>query len=123
MVPTQKPQPGVRASYHDFTAGSNLHPLCHGVQAVSNKTCHYCSNPATLTVACQAVAIDVCDTHEHPQHKRPYTPDTVRVDRGDYFRASGDVICLICGCEYWRHQPVLGYEWLNKLCDGKLVKL
>jgi hypothetical protein len=55
--------------------------------------------------------------------RRPFAPDQIRVDRGDYVRASQDVVCPTCGCEYWRHATVQGYEWLHRICDGRLVKL
>jgi len=46
----------------------------------------------------------------------------------EFIRASGDCICEICGKEYWRHpfSEHLSYNdepFLNKLCDGTLVKL
>jgi hypothetical protein len=55
--------------------------------------------------------------------RQPYKPDQIRVDRGDYVRAAGDTICTICNCVYYDHAPVVGYAWLRKLCDGRLVKL
>jgi hypothetical protein len=55
---------------------------------------------------------------------RPYKPDQIRVEEMfDWHRAGGDCICDICGCKFYDHQPVPGYEWLRKLCDGDLVKL
>jgi len=54
---------------------------------------------------------------------RPYRPDIVRVDRGDWKRAGGDCICDVCGFVYYDHQVVTGYRWLRKLCNGELVKL
>ncbi len=54
---------------------------------------------------------------------RPFKPDRIRVDRGDYTRAGGDVVCSICGCCYYDHPNVRGYEWLHRACDGKLLKL
>jgi hypothetical protein len=60
----------------------------------------------------------------HPQeHQRPYKPDLIRVTRGDWVRASGACICEVCGEEYYDHAPVIGYDWLTRLCDGRLVKL
>lgn len=54
----------------------------------------------------------------------PFKPDTVRIEEmADWKRAQGDTICDICGCRYIEHQPVPGYSWLRKLCDGELVKL
>lgn len=59
-----------------------------------------------------------------PQRTRPYKPDQIRVEeRNDWRRASHLAICSICGCEFIEHQPVTGYIWLTKLCDGRLVKL
>jgi hypothetical protein len=63
------------------------------------------------------------DEGPYPQRKRPYKPDLIRVERGDYVRASHLMVCDGCGCMYIEHSPVVGYEWLNRLCDGRLVKL
>lgn len=47
----------------------------------------------------------------------------------DYRRASGDVICEACKQKYRKHpldMDNLGYNnepYLNRLCDGSLVKL
>lgn len=58
-----------------------------------------------------------------PERLRPYKLDEIRVERGDWYRAGGDCICEVCGCKYYDHQPVTGFRWLRKLCDGSLVKL
>lgn len=55
--------------------------------------------------------------------RRPYRPDQIRVDRGDYRKASGRQLCGICGCDYNAHPDVRGYSWLTRLCNGSLVKL
>lgn len=55
--------------------------------------------------------------------RRPYKPDQIRVDRGEYDRAAGDTVCETCGCVYYDHAPVVGYSWLHRLCNGKFVKL
>lgn len=34
-----------------------------------------------------------------------------------------DCLCPVCGYKYYDHAPVIGYPWLNRLCDGRLVKL
>lgn len=57
------------------------------------------------------------------ERQRPYEPDKIRVECGDYHRASGNVTCEICGCNYSEHSKVTGYDWLNQLCDGTLVHL
>jgi hypothetical protein len=57
------------------------------------------------------------------ERRKPYKPDSKRVDEGDWVRASGDCICSVCGFEYREHAPLVGFEWLHQLCNGKLVKL
>ena len=63
------------------------------------------------------------DDTRRPERLRPYDPDRVRVENGDWFRAGGDCICEKCGYTYYQHAPVTGYRWLHKLCNGDLVKL
>lgn len=64
-------------------------------------------------------------THEHAgiPSRRPFKPDAIRVERGDWVRASGMCICDVCGVSYFDHATVRGYDWLQRLCDGRLVKL
>lgn len=53
----------------------------------------------------------------------PFKPDQIRIEEmADWYRAA-DSVCPICGCKYSEHQPVPGYPWLRKLCDGDLVKV
>jgi hypothetical protein len=54
---------------------------------------------------------------------KPYKPDQIRVENNDWYRAGTNMICERCGCEYIDHEPVIGYEFLHKLCNGDLVKL
>lgn len=55
---------------------------------------------------------------------RPYESDRIRVEEMfDWQRAGGDAMCEVCGCKLYDHQPVTGYTWLRKLCNGDLVKL
>lgn len=68
---------------------------------------------------------------------RPNKIDVLRVERGDWFRAAGDAECsgwhhpdgnraaggISCGRPYRDHPSVPGFEWLHRLCDGRLVKL
>jgi hypothetical protein len=49
--------------------------------------------------------------------------DSKRVEDGDWRRVGGGVICETCGLEYYDHPSVPGARWLNRLCDGRLVKL
>lgn len=49
--------------------------------------------------------------------------DLIRIERGDYVRASGNVTCDVCGCLYFDHAGVAGFEWLTRACDGRLLKL
>ena len=52
-----------------------------------------------------------------------------RIDRGMYYRASGDCLCGLCGRDYWRHPECTGSQrwsdmgWLHLLCNGDLVHL
>jgi hypothetical protein len=57
------------------------------------------------------------------RRRRPYKPDMIRVERGDFERRATNGTCTVCGCENIEHEPVIGYPWLNRLCDGSLVKL
>ena len=46
----------------------------------------------------------------------------------EFTRASGDCVCEVCGKEYWRHEmatEIVGSDgpFLNRLCNGRLVKL
>lgn len=54
---------------------------------------------------------------------RPNKVDKHRLDHGDYVRASGDVTCKVCGHVYYDHPVVVGFEWLRRACDGRLLKL
>ena len=55
---------------------------------------------------------------------KPYKPDKYRIEKmHDWYRASGDCICDVCGYKFYDHHEVPGYRWLRKLCDGTLVKL
>jgi hypothetical protein len=58
---------------------------------------------------------------------RPNAIDHRRVDLGDWVRASGNTVCGFrinsCGRPYHEHPVVPGFEWLRRLCDGRLVKL
>lgn len=38
-------------------------------------------------------------------------------------RASGDVVCELCGLPYYDHPTVQDHEYLNVTCDWKVVKL
>lgn len=68
----------------------------------------------------RGMAADVGDSQPQP---KPYRPDKVRVERGDFIRVGGDMICDVCGCAYWEHAPVQGMEFLRRRCDGMLLKL
>lgn len=57
------------------------------------------------------------------ERARAYRPDVIRVERGDWSCAGGDVVCSVCGCVYYDHSSVIGYTWLRRTCTGKLVKL
>lgn len=41
----------------------------------------------------------------------------------NFSRADGECICDICKQVYKKHPQVPYASWLNRLCDGRLVKL
>jgi hypothetical protein len=49
--------------------------------------------------------------------------DKHRIDHGDFVRAGGDVTCKVCGHIYYDHPVVVGFGWLRRACDGRLLKL
>lgn len=53
----------------------------------------------------------------------PFKPDQIRVEEMADWQRVSDAICAVCGCKYSEHQPVPGYPWLRKLCDGELVRV
>lgn len=55
--------------------------------------------------------------------RRPNKVDQHRVDQGEIVRAGGDVACDHCGHLYYDHPAVVGFEWLRRACDGRLLKL
>lgn len=44
-------------------------------------------------------------------------------EQGDYVRAMNDAVCDTCGRLLSWHDMARGVPWLNKICDGSLVKL
>lgn len=75
---------------------------------------------ATFTKLFEVTAKTVADPVEA---KRPNRVDKHRIDHGDYVRASGDAYCKVCGHVYDDHPVVVGFEWLHRVCDGRLLKL
>jgi hypothetical protein len=61
--------------------------------------------------------------HAIVELSRPNKIDQERVERADWNRASGDVECPHCTHVYYDHPTVPGFEWLHRLCSGRLVKL
>lgn len=53
---------------------------------------------------------------------KPSKATRVRVDRGDFVRVSGMVLCEVCQVCYFDHDPVIGFPWLRHACDGRLIK-
>jgi hypothetical protein len=49
--------------------------------------------------------------------------DRKKLESGEYFRVAGDAICTHCKCPFSLHPAVQGALWLNRACDGDLVKL
>lgn len=70
---------------------------------------HRCKGPC-LGCAAGEATVSTDDDHEHCR------------------RASGDLICDVCGKPYWKHphsehRDWNGEPWLNRICSGDLVKL
>jgi len=54
----------------------------------------------------------------------PITQKTqMQINNDEYVRASQHSICKDCERKFSKHPSVEGYNWLNVLCDGTLVKL
>lgn len=53
---------------------------------------------------------------------KPSKAGRVRVDRGDFHRVAGSVLCETCQVAYVDHDPVVGFPWLRHGCDGRLLK-
>lgn len=46
-----------------------------------------------------------------------------KIELGEYERASGDVLCTLCGIKYYDHPDVYGYPAFVVTCNGKIWKL
>lgn len=55
--------------------------------------------------------------------RRPNKVDQHRVSQGEIVYAGGDAACDHCGYVYYDHPSVVGFEWLRRACDGRLLKL
>lgn len=72
--------------------------------------------------------IERCVVGSHWHHvappKTPHFP-TLKWWEEPAIRASGEVICEVCGKPYWRHEQVAKAEvpTLVRACDGRLLKL
>ena len=49
--------------------------------------------------------------------------DREKIQRGEWFRVGGDVICDVCEKPYRDHPILHQYAILHKMCDGMLGKL
>lgn len=49
--------------------------------------------------------------------------DAAHLEEGNFRRASGDVVCTVCGKLYYDHPLVIGALWLNRVCGDDLVHL
>jgi chromosome segregation ATPase len=67
--------------------------------------------------------IERLEDEQEADRSRPFRPDQKRMDRGDWSRASQYTVCEVCGCQFWEHATVQGYQWVHRICDGRLVKL
>ena len=48
--------------------------------------------------------------------------DRLRLDRGDMVRVGGDAVCEVCGFKYYDHPTIQGARFLQRACDGRLIK-
>ena len=82
--------------------------------------------PDLVTEAQQALQADVDAmkraTQARAAYGKPSKATRVRLDRGDFERVSGMVLCEVCQVEYSDHDPVIGFPWLRHGCDGRLLK-
>lgn len=53
---------------------------------------------------------------------KPSKATRIRIDRGDFVRVGGMVLCEVCQVAYVDHDPVIGFPWLRHACDGRLLK-
>jgi hypothetical protein len=49
--------------------------------------------------------------------------DRKKLEAGEYSRADGRIICIHCKLPFSLHPAVQGALWLNRSCDGDLIKL
>ena len=49
--------------------------------------------------------------------------DRAKLEAGEMLRVGGDGICEMCGKVWYDHPVVLGALYLNRACDGTLLKL
>ena len=56
-------------------------------------------------------------------YRKPFSGYMIRVERGDFVRASGDAFCNVCEIKIYDHPSVPGYGWLRMRCDGTLIKI
>ena len=71
------------------------------------------------------IPLELIDQHDCMGNARHLRSERTRMalDHGDWHRASHLCECRCCGRPYADHEQVLGTLWLNRLCDGTLVKL
>lgn len=64
------------------------------------------------------------DQEINENEKEFYAQVEEKIDLGEWDRAGGECICLICTEPYYKHRNLIGkFSWLTIVCDGHLVKL
>ncbi len=56
-------------------------------------------------------------------HRLLCEADRKKLEAGEYLRVAGDAICVHCKLPFSLHPAVQGALWLNRACDGDLIKL
>lgn len=54
---------------------------------------------------------------------KPSAEDLEKIENNEYERAGGECICDLCLKPYRKHLSFIDYNYLTRLCNGKIVKL
>ena len=97
----------------------------HVIISRNGWTCEECGLPVTGATDIMGAPVIEGDAIKHVVDEIKETEDIVNWWDEGAFRASGEVICIECGKEYWKHPQVAKDEvpTLVRGCDGKLLKL
>lgn len=115
-------RPGGRFTKPDYlqNEGRNQNTLSVSVETYEKLEAHA---KRVGTPVAQIVTEWIHDACDRDEPVRPFKPDRIQVNRGNWRRAGGDSVCAGCACVYYDHATVRGFTWLRRLCNGDLVKL